>query len=76
MSMKNKYRIVTDNYAGYEVQIKYWWWPFNYWRFGINTFVSVDQAKAFIRLIKSKRDRKRKVVWDESPINEAKRILK
>ena len=25
---KNKYRIVTDNYAGYEAQVKYWWFPF------------------------------------------------
>lgn len=24
----NKYRIVTDNFAGYEVQCKRWWWPF------------------------------------------------
>lgn len=25
---KNKYRIVTDDYSGYEAQIKYWWFPF------------------------------------------------
>ncbi len=24
-----KYRIVTDNYLGYEAQVRYWWsWPF------------------------------------------------
>ena len=26
--MKNKYRIVSDNFQGFEVQIKRWWFPF------------------------------------------------
>jgi len=25
-----KTRIVTDVYAGFEVQVKYWWFPFGY----------------------------------------------
>lgn len=25
--MKNEYRIVTDAYAGYEVQVRRWWFP-------------------------------------------------
>lgn len=28
MALVNRYRIVTDTYSGFEVQIKYWWWPF------------------------------------------------
>lgn len=23
-----KYRVVRDNWLGYEVQFKVWWWPF------------------------------------------------
>lgn len=39
------YRIVTDRYAGYEVQYWRWWWPF--WiqaDFG-NTHDSVEKAE-------------------------------
>jgi hypothetical protein len=25
---KTRYRIVTDSYAGYEAQVRYWWFPF------------------------------------------------
>ena len=46
--MKNRYRIVTDAYAGYEVQVKYWWFPLLWiqdcW---VNTHNSVDNAEAF-----------------------------
>lgn len=24
---KNKYRVVQDNYAGFEAQVKFWWFP-------------------------------------------------
>lgn len=48
--MKNKYRIVEDSYAGYEAQIKRWWWPF--WvEIGdplTNTHLSIDRAEKFI----------------------------
>ena len=58
VKMKNKYRIVTDNYSGYEVQIKRWWFPV--WRqIGINTFTSIDHAKRAIKTHKSN------VVWEE-----------
>lgn len=54
--MKNKYRIITDKYAGYEVQIKRWWFPFMYfecWQsrdmfLWANTFVSIRHAREFI----------------------------
>lgn len=56
--MKNKYRIVTDNYRGYAAEVKRWWWPL--WvqlpslgsdervRFSTNTCGSVEEARALI----------------------------
>ena len=50
--MKNKYRVVSDNFCGYEVQIKRWWFPFwiQCWNndFCCNTFGSLERAKKFI----------------------------
>lgn len=44
----NKYRIVTDDYCGYEVQIKYWWFPFTWWEAGFtNTHSSIERAEAW-----------------------------
>ena len=46
--MKNHYRIVVDNFRGYEVQIWRWWWPF--WEeFGHNTFCTVEEAEAWAK---------------------------
>jgi hypothetical protein len=43
-----KYRIVTDNWAGFEVQTWRWWWPF--WIQGTtNTHGSVEAAEAYAR---------------------------
>lgn len=41
------YRIITDDYAGYEVQIKRWWSPF-FIQIGINTHSSVTHCQQFI----------------------------
>ncbi len=50
--MKNKYRIVNDDFAGYEVQIRYWWLPFFWfqkWHNGtINTWANIIDAKKWI----------------------------
>ena len=66
MKTKNKFRIITDNYRGYEVQIKRWWFPFwvECWRDGmVNSFSSVDDAKKWIKVGRPKiYKRKRKVV--------------
>ena len=43
---KTKYRIVRDNYCGYEVQFRYWWMPF-YFQGDCNTHVSVERALAY-----------------------------
>lgn len=45
---KRKYRIVTDNYLGYEVQMKLWWWPFTWLQCkGTNTHSSLEKAEKF-----------------------------
>ena len=59
VTMKTKYRIVTDRYAGFECQVWRWWWPF--WvqmsgRNGMiaNTHGSIDAAKEFIKSRKNR----------------------
>jgi hypothetical protein len=72
--MKNSFRIVADNYAGYEVQIKYWWFPFKWFQkwsesdTPINTFITIDAAKDWINsgCERNTPKRKRKVVWGPS----------
>lgn len=60
----SRYRIVTDAYAGYEVQKWRWWFPF--WvechsrGYFANTHSSVEKAKKFIEWHKSKQE-----VWRE-----------
>lgn len=46
--MKNRYRIVPDTFAGFEVQIKRWWFPV-WLEVGTNTFQTVEIATAWIR---------------------------
>jgi hypothetical protein len=52
VTLMKSYRIVKDNFLGYEAQVKYAWFPFMwiqmndfYW---INSWSSKDQAKVFI----------------------------
>ncbi len=48
----NKFRIVTDRYNGYEVQIKRWWFPFwvECWKNGcVNSFSDINKAKTWIQ---------------------------
>jgi hypothetical protein len=48
-----RYRIVRDNYCGYEVQAWRIWFPF-WLECGIaNTHVSIERAKAYIEYLKS-----------------------
>lgn len=42
--MKNKYRVVTDKHAGYEAQVKYWYWPFWVEVFRTNTHKTIEEA--------------------------------
>ena len=51
--MKNRYRIVRDNYLGYEAQIKYWYFPFIWFQLNeddgvCNTNFSIEEAEKLI----------------------------
>lgn len=54
-TFKRRYRIVFDNYLGYEVQSRIWWFPF--WlecrsRIGVsNTHHTIEKAKEFIETL-------------------------
>lgn len=65
---KTKYRIIKDNYLGYEAQYKKWWMPFwkmvpvmplpvigIFWGGGLNTALSERQAQQFIEWDKNGR---------------------
>lgn len=42
---KNRYRIVRDNYAGYEAQVKFWWFPLIWFQINdVNTHSSLERA--------------------------------
>lgn len=47
--MKNEYRIVRDNYAGYEVQIRRWWFPLWVQVNFINTHFSIERAEKYAK---------------------------
>lgn len=54
---KNKYRVVTDTYAGYEAQVKFWWFPIKWWMIsrsgrgvGINTNRTLKDAELLCRI--------------------------
>lgn len=44
-----KYRIVKDDYLGYEVQQKSWWWPFWVQTGGINTHMTLEKAERWAK---------------------------
>lgn len=41
------YRIVTDNYSGYEVQARRWWWPFWVQCNRCNTHPTIEHAEKY-----------------------------
>jgi len=47
--MKPRYRIVTDNYAGYQVQVWHWWWPFWVQAAFSNTHSTLERARKFAK---------------------------
>ena len=46
--LKPRYRIVNDDFSGYEVQVKRWWWPWWYC-VGFNTHPSVERARQYAK---------------------------
>lgn len=61
---RKRYRIVTDNYAGYEVQVKLWFWPFWLQLWGCNTNISIRQALETIEM-ERKESHKKVVVYED-----------
>ena len=56
MTKYKKYRIVRDNFAGYEAQVWTIWWPF-WCQLGFtNTHRTVEAAKEYIF-------KRREIVW-------------
>jgi hypothetical protein len=53
-----KYRIVTDNYLGYEIQLKYFllpfWFQISVQEKGVNTFFSIAKAQMYIEKLNKK----------------------
>jgi hypothetical protein len=58
---KKRYRIVTDKYLGFEVQVKYWWWPCWVMPFS-NTHPSIEKAKGLVDRLKEQDSWKRQTV--------------
>ena len=53
--MRNRYRVVADGYAGYEAQVKYWWFPLMWFQIGFsNTSTSIERARKYIDRHKGK----------------------
>ena len=59
---KTKYRVVTDNYLGYEAQYRPWFLPF--WRQlnGINTHPTIENALEMCKAFKRAKTPKPKTV--------------
>lgn len=82
--MKNKYRIITDRWLGYEAQVKLWWMPFmwfqlsRYGGLGTNTSPDMERAMICIERHKNKYKKPSRVIWSDEkkdPIDEIKEIL-
>ena len=54
MRLETRYRIVTDEYLGYEVQWRYWWMPF-YVQGAMNAHRTVDDAENYIVYLRKPR---------------------
>lgn len=52
--MAKRYRIVTDRYAGYEVQWRWKWLPIWWQAGGTNTFLSVENAEKYAERCKKR----------------------
>lgn len=62
--MKKKYRIVSDNYNGYECQIKYPFLPF-WFQLSINTHPHILEALSFIKSYDDLKKRRKHEVYFE-----------
>jgi hypothetical protein len=71
VKFKTKYRIVTDNYAGFEAQFKHWYSLFWSQCNGTNTSASAERARIVIdeHCNRHKKPPKSKVVEYYNPSN-------
>lgn len=50
LNMQNEYRVMPDEYAGYEAQVKHWWFPFAWFMvFGCHTKGTVQECEERIK---------------------------
>ena len=65
--LENKYRVVEDDFSGYEAQVKFWWIPIFWFEmhepgFMTNTWRTLDEAKYFINSRRNKK--KKRKIWN------------
>lgn len=58
---KTKYRVVTDNYLGYEAQYKPWFLPFWQQLNGVNTRSTIEEALELCKAFKQNTQNKKTV---------------
>lgn len=58
-----RYRVVTDKFAGFEVQRKRWWWS-PWVEIGTNTHSTLERALHWLEE-KKRLDVPRRVVWEQ-----------
>jgi hypothetical protein len=68
--MKNSYRVVSDNFEGFEAQVKYWWFPFIWIQiprsiYNGNTHRTLGEAIEFIEECKRKNKTNYKVHYTD-----------
>ena len=49
---RTRYRIVKDDYAGYEAQYRHWWMPFYIQVNGVNTRPTLEACRKLIEFHK------------------------
>ncbi len=59
---KTKYRVVTDNYLGYEAQYKPWFLPFWQQLNGANTRSTIEEALELCKAFKRAKNPAQKIV--------------
>ncbi len=59
---KINYRVVTDQYLGYEAQVKYWWCPFWIQLGRANSHLSIEKAVEYINHYRERKAFKSKPV--------------
>jgi hypothetical protein len=57
---RTRYRIVRDGYAGYAAEFRWFWCPFWFECFFVNTRSSLERAKEVVEAHRGK------TVWDDS----------